>query len=78
MGEKRKTVRVRIAVAVNHLAAWSAAGSTDSSKKASQDQAVEFLDYDNEDNRVPETVVWVEADVPIPEKDTTVEGTVKP
>lgn len=68
-----KTVRVKIAVAVNTNGNWAANGfgGDNSKSKSSLDImksiARESLDYDS----TPEMVVhWIEADVPIPESQT--------
>ncbi len=63
-----KTVRVRIAVAVNAIGHWNACGSHDLSEKTSRGITLEGLAVDG-----PEAVRWIEADVPLPD-DVTVEG----
>lgn len=70
-----KTVRVRIAVAVDASGKWhsSASGCGEgNSDEERAEWAQEFLD-----SNLPQAVYFVEADVPIPEPQT-IEGEVKP
>lgn len=64
-----KTVRVRIAVAVDADGKWCSAGWVDS------DDSLEQTALDGLDSARPTVVHFIEADVPMPEP-TTVEGSV--
>lgn len=67
---ERKTVRVRIAVAVDEDGEWDCADEAR--------LAVLFLcDEQLFDSEAKHHVVWIEADVPIPTTET-IEGTVDP
>lgn len=65
-----KTVRVRILVAVDEAGKWTSAGY------AGDTDAKDWIMLDD----LGETIAyrWVEADVPLPEVDITVEGTCQP
>ena len=69
-GESMKTVRVRIAVAVNEQGKWNAFGYSSSSDENSKQLAFECLDGEG-----VESLYWIEADLPIPSP-TIIEGTV--
>lgn len=70
MSDKPKTVRVRIAVAVNEHGHWNASGYFKWNKGEARETALEGLDEPG-----AETIHYVEADVPIPAPQT-IEGTV--
>lgn len=79
--EKRETVRVRIAVAVDQAGNWSAYGATAETERsmrftASDSRAVHDVveDFGNE---TVEAFHWVEADIPLPVAQT-IQGTVEP
>lgn len=61
-----RTVRVRIAVAVNAAGKWNVYGCSGSSDKEMVDMALEFLD----EGELDEVVHFVEADVPLPVNQT--------
>jgi hypothetical protein len=67
-----KTQKVRIAVVVQPDGNWNAVGWRDAGDDEKRDAVLTFLE------EVPgEIVVWVEAEVPVPERvETTVQGTV--
>lgn len=70
-----KTVRVRIAVAVDTKGKWSACGWKSDGKqydKEARDSAIDGLYNDGSYN-----VHWIEADVPVPQE-TMIEGTATP
>lgn len=74
--DKQKTTRVRIAVDVNakgeyHALGWI--GATDDPSGLNDELAEwEFYDYVAKVHRI-----WVEADVPLPPEEPTVEGSAK-
>lgn len=69
MSSKAKTVRVRIAVAVNDLGQWRAEGFDEYDDKHAIKAATSTIEGERR-------VFWVEADLPIPETQV-VEGEVK-
>lgn len=68
-----KTIRVRIAVAVSATGRWGADGSNSDKDGQSEATALELIDFEH-----PNRVTFVEADVPLPEEQATVEGEVAP
>lgn len=73
---ERKTVRVRIAVAVTPAGQWNSCGFSRSSGEREDDDELMGLAIDPLDD-TGEARYFVEADLPIPEPET-VEGEVKP
>lgn len=74
-----KTIRVRIAVAVASNEHWNAEGWSRTDKSIARDsdmvQSVKNLFGNFNDNNV--SISFIEADVPIPESQQTIEGEVK-
>lgn len=71
MGEP-KTVRVRIAVAVNTLGKWIATGVCGGTDSDAQERASRFaLTF-----TVPYVTNWIEADVPLPLEPQVIQGSV--
>lgn len=66
-----KTVRVRIAVAVDDKGSWAVGGTDSDSARFAERKA--RREIGNPDGV---TVHWIEADVPLPLPPQTVEGTV--
>ena len=64
MSEPQKTVRVRIAVAVNDKGQWSASGASNLSEGESVSGALDWLI--NAEDGVSESVHFVEAEIPLP------------
>jgi hypothetical protein len=72
-----KMIKVRIAVAINEEGAWCSCGWA----RADGDERITGLALEGLDSKDPmgERVVFVEAEVPMPEKvDRTIQGEVKP
>ncbi len=67
---KKKTVRVRIAVAVGADGQWNSSGW---SGESATDDAMEGIALDPMEDAIV-NMHWVEADVPLPSEATTVEG----
>ncbi len=55
-----KTVKVRIAVSIDPLGAWAAAGGDTLSEKAAIDMTLDCVDHG-------ESTHWVTAELPVPE-----------
>jgi hypothetical protein len=68
----RRTVRVRIAVAVDHTGAWSAGGTSEYASDDKRNRECVYLEGLQEG----EVFHWVEADVPVPvlQPETVFEG----
>lgn len=62
-----KTVRVRIAVAISPAGRWYAYGSF----RSSDEEAAKVAN-------AGDAVIWVEADVPVPEGTAVIEGSIVP
>ncbi|HYE70361.1 MAG TPA: hypothetical protein VD932_02435 [Aquabacterium sp.] len=72
-----KTVRVRIAVAVNERGYWSSCGcgAPEDKPSTARDRIMAEAALDELPSEGGENVVFIEADVPVPEP-KTIEGTV--
>jgi hypothetical protein len=68
MSERRKMVRVRVAVAVDSAGWWNATGSARDDDAQSARSAMRAWRPD--ERTIPAQVVWVEADVPLPAEQT--------
>lgn len=63
-----KTIKVRVAVAVNSNEQWSSSGAHNMPDEDAKSVALDGLDYiANSSSRHAEVIHWVEADVPVPE-----------
>lgn len=67
-----KTIRVRIAVAVDEAGSWYASGWSDQDPEDTKERTSESLGYTQKGQS---HLVWVEADVPLPSV-PTIQGTV--
>jgi len=72
------TKRIRIAVAIASDGMWSAAGWSDETGSNAPDATLTDTAFDTiESIEGPPRIVWVEAEVPVPEAEVVVEGEVK-
>ena len=65
-----KTVRVRICVVVDEAGQWTCAGWFNGDERGIKDTALDCFEPKGR-----ERITWVEADVPLPEAEATVNGT---